>query len=95
MKIKPLKSVRSGAASVTAYVNAVKNGQHVVPSNGDLAVKKANSEKATKIFDNQKEAIDYARKVAMNQQVELSIHGKNGQIREKASYGKDSFPPRG
>lgn len=95
MKIKPLKSVRTGSASVGAYVNAIKNGQHVVPANGDWAVKKANSERATKIFDSQKDAIDYARKVAMNQQVELSIHGRNGRIREKNSYGKDSFPPRG
>ena len=94
MKIKSLQSVRSGSESVKAYVAAIKNGQHVVPSNGDWAVKKSNSERATKIFDNQKEAIDYARKVAMNQQVELSIHGRNGQIREKNSYGKDSFPPR-
>lgn len=95
MKIKPLQSVRKGSDSVKAYVDAVKNGQHVVPLRGDWAVKKANSERSTRIFETQKEAIDYARTVAINQQVELSIHGKNGQIRDKKSYGKDSFPPRG
>jgi hypothetical protein len=92
MKIKPLVSARKGSESVKAYVKAV---QHVVPSKGDWTVKKSNSERATKIFSTQKEAIDYARKVAINQQTELSIHGKNGQIREKNSYEKDKFPPRG
>lgn len=95
MKIKPLKSLRSGSQSVGAYIDAIKNGQHVLPSNDGWKVKKANSERATKIFDTQKDAIEYARKVAINQQVELSIHGKNGKIREKNSFGKDSFPPRG
>ena len=95
MKVKPLKSLRSGSESVKAYVTAVKNGQHVLPSNDGWKVQKANSDKATKIFDNQKDAITYGRQIAMNQQTELSIHGKNGQIREKNSYGKDNFPPRG
>ncbi|MDE0092409.1 MAG: DUF2188 domain-containing protein, partial [Oligoflexia bacterium] len=26
---------------------------------------------------------------------ELSIHGRNGRIREKNSYGSDPFPPKG
>ncbi len=95
MKVRQLKSLRSGSESVEAYVQAIQNGQHVVPSSDGWKVQKANSEKVTKIFDNQKEAIAYARKVAINQQSELSIHGKNGKIREKNSYGKDSFPPRG
>lgn len=95
MKIRQLKSLRSGSSSVEAYVKAVQNGQHVVPSSEGWRVQKDNSKKATKIFDNQEDAISYARKVAINQQSELSIHGKNGKIREKNSYGKDAFPPRG
>ncbi|MEQ9568321.1 MAG: DUF2188 domain-containing protein, partial [Pseudomonadales bacterium] len=29
------------------------------------------------------------------QQTELYIHGKDGRIRERNTYGKDPFPPRG
>ncbi len=95
MKTIPLKSVRNGTPSVRAYVMAVKDGQHVVPSKEGWKVKKANSKKSTKIFSTQKEAVTYAREIAINQQTELLLHGTNGQIRGKNSYGKDSFPPRG
>lgn len=68
--------------------------QHVVPNNGSWQVKKEGAEKATKNFNTQKQAIDYARNIAINQQSELVIHGRNGQIRDKDSYGKDPCPPR-
>ena len=31
----------------------------------------------------------------MHQETELLIHGQNGQIRERSSYGNDPFPPKG
>ena len=40
-------------------------------------------------------AIDYAKSVAQNQRSEVLIHGKDGKIRERNSYGNDPFPPRG
>jgi hypothetical protein len=95
MKIKPLEPVRTGSKSVIDYVKAVKDGQHVVPSDDGWKVKRAEASRATRVFESQKEAIDYARKIAIKQQSELSIHSKNGQIREKNSYEKDGFPPRG
>lgn len=95
MKIKVLKSINKNTPSVKAYTKAIKDGQHVVPSTDGWKVKKANSERATKKFDTQKQAISYAMGVAKNQKSELLIHGKDGKIREKNSYGKDSFPPRG
>lgn len=69
--------------------------QHVVPHNGDWAVKGAGNERATKVFETQKEAIKIAREISINQQSELLIHGKNGQIRERDSHGDDKCPPRG
>ncbi|MBO9102423.1 DUF2188 domain-containing protein, partial [Rhizobium sp. L74/93] len=33
--------------------------------------------------------------IAINQQSEVVIHRPNGQIRDKDSYGRDPFPPRG
>ena len=68
--------------------------QHVVP-NGDIwQVKSEGSTRATKNFNTQREAIDFARDIARNQNSELVIHRKNGQIRDKDSYGNDSCPPR-
>lgn len=48
--------------------------QHVVPNNGQWQVKRQGSEKATKNFETQKQAIDYARSIAIKQQSELVIH---------------------
>ena len=45
--------------------------------------------------DTQAEAIQRAREIARNQESELFIHGRNGKIRERDSYGNDPFPPRG
>ena len=68
--------------------------QHVVPNNGQWQVKRENSLRATKNFDTQKDAIAYARDLAINQQSELVIHGRNGQIRDKDSYGNDPCHPK-
>jgi len=40
-------------------------------------------------FKTQIEAIAVAREVAKSKKEELAIHGLNGQIREKNSYGND------
>lgn len=72
-----------------------KPGQHVVPSGNGWSVRRAGSSKASKSFGTQKEAIEEARKVAIRQKTELYIHGKNGKIRERNSYGNDPHPPRG
>lgn len=69
--------------------------QHVVPHNGEWAVKGAGNIKATSVHDTQQQAIDAARSIARNQGSELLIHGRDGQIREKDSHGKDKSPPKG
>ncbi len=69
--------------------------QHVVPTEKGWGVKGANNTRITQGFDTQKQAIERAREIAINQKSELLIHGKNGQIREKNSYGNDDYPPRG
>lgn len=69
--------------------------QHVVPHDGGWAVRGAGNTRATSIHDTQAAAIDAARGIARNQASELLIHGRNGQIRDRDSYGGDPFPPRG
>ena len=73
----------------------MKKNVHVTPKGNSWQVKTANSSKAYKIVDTQKEAIAIAKNVAMNNNSELLIHGKDGQIRAKDSYGNDNFPPKG
>ncbi|MCM1162258.1 MAG: DUF2188 domain-containing protein [Roseburia sp.] len=68
--------------------------QHVVPNNGQWQVKRENSSKATKNFRTQKDAISYARDIAINQQSEVVIHGLDGKIRDKDSYGNDPCPAK-
>lgn len=46
-------------------------------------------------FDTQKEAIAYGREIAINQQSELRIQGKDSKFRESWSYGNDPYPPEG
>lgn len=72
-----------------------KKNQHVVPHGDDWAVKGAGNSKATKVVSTQAEAIKLAREIAINQESEMFIHGQNGQIRERNTYGDDPFPPKG
>lgn len=69
--------------------------QHVVPHEGGWAVRGAGNERATSVHETQAAAIEAARSIAQNQHSELLIHGRNGQIRERDSFGDDPFPPRG
>jgi hypothetical protein len=68
---------------------------HVVPHPNGWAVKRPGNDRATSVHDTQKEAINSGRDIAIKDQSELIIHGENGQIRDKNSYGNDAFPPKG
>lgn len=72
-----------------------KKNQHVVPHGNEWAVKGAGNSKATKVVGTQAEAIELAREIAINQGSEMLIHGQNGQIRERNTYGDDPYPPKG
>ena len=68
--------------------------QHVTPKDGKWQVKAENSKRATKIFDTQKDAENFAKKIAINQKSELITHGRDGKIRSKDSFGNDPNPPK-
>lgn len=72
-----------------------KPGQHVVPSGEGWSVRRAGASKASNKFATQDQAISRARELARNQKTELYIHGKDGRIRERNSYGTDPHPPKG
>jgi hypothetical protein len=73
-----------------------KKSRHVVPnSGGGWDSKKSGSERASKHFDTKKEAENYSRELAKKEGSELFIHGKDGKIQRKDSFGNDPFPPKG
>ena len=73
-------------------MTSVKNDEKSIAKNyhvaqrkddGKWQVKSAGAEKALKLFDTQTEAIEYAKKVAGNQEANFTIHKKDGKIRKK------------
>jgi len=71
-----------------------KRNQHVIPLGTGWAVKGEKSEKFTVITSTKREAVSVARRIAQNNRSELIIHGKNGRIMDKDSYGNDPVPPK-
>lgn len=71
--------------------------KHVTPRpDGKWQVIGDNAKRASALTNTQKDAIKIAKKICINQREELAIHGENGRIREKNTYGPiDSFPPKG
>ena len=72
-----------------------KKDVHVVPRGNGWAVEKNGSTRASKVTETQREAISAGKKIAEREKSELVIHGENGRIREKNSYGNDPSPPKG
>ena len=70
-------------------------GVHVTPRGGKWAVISSGSTRASKLYGRQQEAIEHATEQARRNNAELYVHGRNGRIRERNSYGKDPFPPKG
>ena len=58
-------------------------------SNGGWKVLGEGNNKPTKILPTKIEAINYGKTFAKNNNGELVIHGLNGKIQDKDSYGKD------
>ena len=69
--------------------------QHVVPSATGWSVQRAGATRASSRHATQQEAIAAATQIARRQQTELYIHGRDGRIRERNSYGSDPLPPKG
>jgi hypothetical protein len=82
---------------IREYDRAVTRGQksvHVVPHESGWSVKRVGASKGN-VYETKERAVDVAHKRAKRDRVELFIHGRDGRIRERNSYGPDPFPPRG
>jgi len=71
-----------------------KKNQWVVRHGDDWAIKGEGNQRATKVTKTQKEAIDIGKRIAINNNSELIVQNKQGQIRSKDSYGNDKCPPK-
>ena len=80
-------------AQTTALV-AYEGGYFI--KNGDKwSVKQEKAQRSSGNFPTQRDAFERAREIAKNNGQEVIIHGCDGQIRDKHSYGKDPYPPKG
>ncbi len=68
---------------------------HVVPRGEGWSVRAAGATRASNTFSTQGEAVAHARAKAVENRTELYVHGRDGRIRERRSYGNDPYPPKG
>jgi hypothetical protein len=90
MTKEPLKRRNLENPQIKSYVRAIekgKNSQHVMPVSNGWAVKRVIDSRVIGTFDTQKKAICYAKDVALSVKSDLFIHGKDGRIRDRISYG--------
>ena len=71
-----------------------KKSKHVVARSGQWSVKSTDSARAIKVFGSQAKAVSYGRELAKTQKTDLFIHGRDGRVLSKDSYGKDPVPPK-
>jgi hypothetical protein len=67
---------------------------HVVPRDGEWAVRRDGNERASSVHPTQQEATQAARKIAKKEKTEVVIHRADGRIRDRDRYGSDPLPPR-
>ncbi|MBM7605597.1 uncharacterized protein YdaT [Metabacillus crassostreae] len=58
---------------------------HIVPHNDEWAIKRENATRATEVFSTKEKALDKARDLVKNKNVQLTIHRQDGTI-EKVQY---------
>ena len=71
-----------------------KKSVHVVRREDGWAVRRSQAERDSSHHGTQGKAIDAGRRTAQRENTELFIHGRDGRIRDRDSYGNDPFPPR-
>lgn len=72
-------------------------GKHIhVVKNGDIwLAKQENAQRSSGNYGTQQAAFERAREIAKNKGQEVAIHGIDGKIRAKHSYGNAPYPPKG
>ena len=73
---------------------ANRKNVHIVQRDNGWGTLREGGQRATQVFDTQAEAIRAGRDMARQGQGELLIHGQDGRIRARDSYGSDPCPPK-
>lgn len=69
--------------------------KHVFPGlSGGWAVKSMGATRAAKTFLTQSEAVKYGREIARKHHSDLFVHGRDGTIKGRNSYGPAPITPR-
>jgi hypothetical protein len=68
---------------------------HVVPRGDQWIVEREGGQRASSLHDTQRQAEQAGRETARNEHTEFLLHGRDGQIKERDSYGNDPYPPKG
>ncbi|MFA5856552.1 MAG: DUF2188 domain-containing protein [Candidatus Pacearchaeota archaeon] len=55
--------------------------EHVVPRKNGWAVRREGSEKVSKLFETQSDAMDYAGRIAKKDDVSMVVHKHNGEFK--------------
>ena len=68
---------------------------HVVPHEGHWDVIREGATRPLSIHDDQQRAFEAGRLAAQRSHGEVFLHGEDGRIRERNTYGDDPYPPEG
>ena len=68
---------------------------HVVQRGNQWGALREEASRTSSNHNTQAQAIQTGRNMARQQHGELVIHGEDGRIRARDSYGNDPFPPKG
>lgn len=71
------------------------NNIHITKCEEGWQVKEAKTGRVFSVSSTQQAAIEYGTMVARSSESEILIHGRNGKIRERNTFGNDPFPPKG
>ncbi len=66
---------------------------HVTPKGGGWSVQKE-GKRGSKKYATKKEAVEAGRAMAQKARAHHVIHGRDGRIQQRDSYGTDPFPTR-
>lgn len=70
-------------------IKIMTNQIHIIPKDGKWAIKKSGSNKIIRTIETKDEAVAAARRIAIDEKLELVIHNKDGKISDSDSYGND------
>jgi ABC-type glutathione transport system ATPase component len=89
-------TVASGSGGNSQYVGSKqradrskKGAVHVVRSDNGWRVEVEGQSRASATYRTQEEAWQEAKQIAQRNQSQALLHGRNGQIRKRSSYGKN------